>query len=333
MTIGTQIAWDDTVLPFQLDRSDIRGRIVRLDGALDQMLRQHAYPPLIEALVAEAAVLTALIGQSIKLRWKLSLQIRGRGPARLIATDYYGPLSDGAPARIRAYASYDAERLDLEAEPFSQIGEGYLAVMLDQGEGNVPYQGFTPLAGGSLSACAETYFAQSEQLPTRFAVTFGKSQVPGGPEHWRGGGVMLQAMPQVAGAVAAAAGSGAGGLLSHVDILAGEEAENWTRANLLLDTVEEIELIGPSVAPTDLLVRLFHEEGPRVFDAQPVHFGCSCSPDKVRSAMSIYSKKDIRHMTTPQGTVTADCQFCGAHYSFDPKSLGFEAEKVAGDGA
>ena len=333
MTIGTHIAWDDTVLPFQLDASDIRGRVARLDGALQQVLSQHHYPSVIEALVAEAAVLTALIGQSIKLRWKLSLQIRGKGPARLIATDYYGPESEGAPARIRAYASYDAERLDLDADPFSQIGEGYFAVMLDQGEGNVPYQGFTPIAGKSLSDCAETYFAQSEQLPTRFAVTFGKSQMPGEAEQWRGGGVMLQHMPKVAGTVAAESGSGEGGLLSHVDILAGDEAENWTRANLLLDTVEEMELIGPSVAPTDLLVRLFHEEGPRVFDAQPVHFGCSCSPDKVRSAMSIYSAKDIRHMTTPEGTVTADCQFCAAHYIFDPKTLGFEAEKGAGDGA
>ena len=91
MTLGTQIAWDDTVLPFQLDLSDIRGRVARLDGVLDNVLRQHSYPPVIEALVAEAAVLTALIGQSVKLRWKLSLQIRGNGPARLIATDYYGP--------------------------------------------------------------------------------------------------------------------------------------------------------------------------------------------------------------------------------------------------
>ena len=113
MTSALQIAWDDTVLPFQLDRSDIRGRVARLDGALDQILQQHDYPSPIEALVAEAAVLTALIGQSMKLRWKLSLQIRGKGPARLIATDYYGPSDDGAPAHIRAYASYDAERLDL----------------------------------------------------------------------------------------------------------------------------------------------------------------------------------------------------------------------------
>jgi molecular chaperone Hsp33 len=326
MTTAKQITWDDTVLPFQLDRSDIRGRVARLDGVLGEVLRQHNYPPQIEALVAEATLLTALIGQTIKLRWKLSLQVRGRGPARLIATDYYGPTDDGQPARIRAYASYDADRLDADAEPFSQIGEGYLAVMIDQGNDMVPYQGFTPIAGNSLSDCAQTYFAQSEQLPTRFAVTFGKSQTPGQVSRWRAGGVMLQHMPAIGGAVAAEAGSGEGGLLSHIDILAGDEAENWNRANLLLDTVEEIELVGPTVSPTDLLVRLFHEESPRVFDATPVRFGCSCSADKVRSAMSIYSQSDIRTMTTAEGTVTADCQFCGAHYVFDPKTLGFEGK-------
>lgn len=331
MTIGTQIAWDDTVLPFQLDNSDIRGRVARLDGVLDNVLRQHNYPPVIEALVAEAAVLTALIGQSVKLRWKLSLQIRGKGPARLIATDYYGPSEEGEPARIRAYASYDAERLDLDATPFSQIGEGYFAVMIDQGQDMTPYQGFTPIAGGSLSDCAQTYFAQSEQIPTRFALTFGRSQMPGDAARWRAGGVMLQHMPAVGGSVAAEQGSGEGGLLDHTDILAGAEAENWTRANALLDTVEEIELIGPSVAPTDLLVRLFHEEGPRVFDAQTVKFGCSCGPEKVVQAMSIYSAKDIAHMTTAEGVVTADCQFCGKHYEFDPKTLGFEAQKAPGD--
>ena len=331
MASGTTITWDDTVLPFQLDVSDIRGRVVRLDGALDEILSQHQYPPQIEALVAETALLTALIGQSIKLRWKLSLQVRGKGAARLIATDYYGPSDEGEPARIRAYASYDADRLDPAASAYSQVGEGYFAVMLDQGAGMTPYQGFTPIAGNSLSDCAQTYFAQSEQLPTRFALTFGKSQMPGRPSHWRGGGVMLQHMPQVGQSVASPEGSGEGGLLTHTDILAGEPAENWTRVNALLDTVEELELIGPTVAPTELLVRLFHEEGPRVFDATPVHFGCSCSAEKVHQTMSIYSQRDIAHMTTPEGIVTADCQFCGAHYEFDPKTLGFEAKKAEGD--
>lgn len=325
MTTGSQIAWDDTVLPFQLDASGIRGRVARLDGVLDQVLKQHAYPSVIEALVAETALLTALIGQTIKLRWKLSLQVRGKGPARLIATDYYGPTEDGQPARIRAYASYDAERLDPQADPFSQIGEGYFAVMLDQGEGMLPYQGFTPIAGGSLAACAETYFAQSEQIPTRFALAYGESAEPGRPLHWRAGGIMLQHMPAVGG-VAAEQGSGEGGLLTHADILGGAESDDWNRANVLLDTVEELEMIGPSVPPTDLLVRLFHEESPRVFDAQPVRFGCSCSEDKVRSTMSIYSQKDIARMTTEAGVVTADCQFCGAHYELDPATLGFEGK-------
>jgi molecular chaperone Hsp33 len=329
MTTPSQIAWDDSVLPFQLDQSGIRGRVARLDGVLAQVLRQHRYPLGIEALVAEAALLTALIGQAVKLRWKLSLQVRGRGPVRIIATDYFAPTEDGEPARIRGYASFDADRFDPAADPFRQLGEGYVALMIDQGEGNVPYSGITPLAGGSLAACAETYFAQSEQLPTRFALSFGQSAVPGGKAEWRGGGVMLQHMP-LDGGVAADAGSGPGGLLAHTDILSGAAEENWRRANLLLDTVEDLELVGPAVAPTDLLVRLFHEEGPRVFDAQPVRFGCSCSEAKVRQSLSIYSARDIATMTTPTGRVTADCQFCGAHYDLDPATLGFEAASAHG---
>ena len=326
MNIGSKIAWDDTVLPFQLDRTDTRGRIARLDGLLQQALSQHDYPTLIEALVAEATLLTALIGQTIKLRWKLSIQIRGDGPARLIATDYYGPTEDGQPARIRAWASFDKERLDPNADPFSQIGNGYFAILIDQGEGTIPYQGITPIAGGSLSACAETYFAQSEQLPTRFALSFGQSQEPGESLHWRAGGIMIQQMPKASPAVAEE-GSGEGGLLSPSDVLEGDEAENWNHVNVLLKTAEDIELIGPTVQPTDLLVRLFNQDQPRVFDAQPVQFGCTCSSDRVRQSLSIYSARDIAHMTTDEGIVTADCQFCSAHYEFDPKTLGFEGEQ------
>ncbi|MGR3572343.1 Hsp33 family molecular chaperone HslO [Brevirhabdus sp.] len=330
MTLGSTIAWDDTVLPFQLDRSDIRGRVARLDGVLNKLLEQHDYPQVVEALVAEAAVLTALIGQTIKLRWKLSLQIRGNGPIRIIATDYYGPTEDGEPARMRAYASYDAERLDRDGDGFAQIGKGYLAVLIDQGDGNVPYQGITPLAGGSLAACAETYFAQSEQLPTRFSTSAGTSQRPGEAAAWRAGGVMLQHMPKASPFVAQEGGSGDQGLLKPADILAPDEAENWRRVNILLDTVDELELIGPVVQPTEMLMRLFHEEEPRVYDAQPVKFGCSCSAEKVRESLSIYSAKDIAHMTTEEGIVTADCQFCGAHYELDPKVLGFEAAETPG---
>ena len=319
-----QIAWDDTILPFQLDRPDVRGRTARLDGVLEHILSRHDYPAPVSALVAELALLTALIGQTVKLRWKLSLQVRGDGAVRTIATDYYAPETEGAPARMRAWASFDPDRLDASAPAFDQVGQGYFAVLIDQGQGNTPYQGLTPLTGGSLAACAQTYFAQSEQLPTRFALSYGRSQMAGDRERWRAGGVMLQTLPAQP-MPAEGPGGDSGGLIQTADILQGTESENWNRVNLLLDTVEDMELIGPSVAPTELLVRLFHEEQPRVFDPQPVQFGCSCSAEKVRATLSIYSAKDIGHMTTPEGTVTADCQFCGAHYQFDPRSLGFEA--------
>ncbi|WP_170564088.1 Hsp33 family molecular chaperone HslO [Ruegeria atlantica] len=325
MSLGTKIAWDDTVLPFQLDVSDIRGRVARLDGVLDGILKQHDYPEKVEALVAEMALLTALIGQTVALRWKLSLQVQSKGAVRMIATDYYAPKTEGEPARIRAYASFDRDRLT-DGAPFDQVGEGYFAIMIDQGEGTQPYQGITPLDGGSLSACAEAYFAQSEQLPTRFSLSFGKSTEPGVGEHWRAGGVMLQHMPKASPFVAS--GEGEGNILTANDLVDGEEGENWGRVNVLLDTVDDLELIGPSIAPTDLLIRLFHEEQPRVYDAQSVQFGCTCSEDRVRQSLSIYSAKDIEKMTTPEGDVTADCQFCGAHYVLDPSTVGFDADNA-----
>lgn len=323
MTDLNKISWDDTVLPFQLDEANIRGRVARLDGVLANVLEQHNYPPQIEALIAEVALLTALIGQTIKLRWKLSIQVRGDGPARILAADFYAPETEGAPARIRAYASFDADKLDATQTPFSQIGKGYFAVLIDQGEGTEPYQGITPLDKSSLSACAETYFDQSEQIPTRFELAFGRSQMAGQQERWRAGGMMLQHMPNASPLMV---GADAPVVLQDTD-----NGENWSRVNILLDTVDQLELIGPTVAPTDLLLRLFHEERPRIFETQPVTFGCTCSEDRVRQSLSIYSAKDIAHMTTEDGIVTADCQFCSAHYQFDPKTLGFEVAEPVDD--
>lgn len=326
MTSGKQIVWDDTVLPFQLDNADIRGRVVRLDGVLESILKQHNYPTPVEALVAEMVLLTALIGQTVKLRWKLSLQVQSKGPVRMIATDYFAPKEPGRSAMIRAYASFDPDRIN-DDTPFAQVGEGYFAILIDQGEGTTPYQGITPIAGTSLADCAEAYFAQSEQLPTRFSLSFDQSFAHNAKGQWRAGGIMLQHMPKASPLSASGGATGASGLLSADDLLTGETGENWNRANVLLDTVEKAELIGPWVTPTDLLVRLFHEEAPRVFESQSLRFGCTCSEERVRQSLSIYSARDIEKMTTDDGRITADCQFCGQHYDLDPASVGFEAEK------
>ena len=327
MSTANQLIWDDTILPFQLDNADARGRVARLDGTLQKILAQHDYPTQVAALVAEAVLLTAMIGQTIGLRWKLSLQIRGDGPIRLIATDYYAAEVEGEPAKIRGYASYDADRLaESDGTPFENIGKGMFAILIDQGTGMQPYQGITPLAGGSLASCAETYFAQSEQLPTKFEIAVAESAVPGEDAKWRGGAVMLQHMPK-ASPYAKDGATGEDGLLTGSDLVDGEDGENWNRVSILLGSVELVELIGPHVSPDTLLVRLFHEETPRIFAAQPVTFGCTCGPEKVEQTMSIYSAKDIGHMTNDEGKVTADCQFCGAHFEFDPETLGKEAKR------
>jgi len=321
---------DDSILPFHLARADIRGRVARLDASLETILSQHDYPPSVAALVAEAALLTALIGQTIKQRWRLSLQVRGDGPIRLIATDYFAPETPGAPARIRAYAGYDRDAPPPSArDPFTLLGKGVFGLMIDQGPGKAPYQGVTPLTGGSLADCAETYFAQSEQIATRFAISAAEASQPGGPSVWRAGGVMVQHLPPEGEHVRAPdAPSGLDGLMTADDVAAmGDGEENWRRATLLLETAEAHELLGPHVSAERLLLRLFHEEAPHVHPAQPVAFGCTCSAERVEAAMAQYSAKDIRHMTDENGKLTADCQFCGAHYEFDPKTLGFEAQR------
>lgn len=323
----TAMTGDDSILPFQLDRSQMRGRVVRLDATLDQILEQHRYPPAVSALVAEAALLTALIGSTMKLKWRFSIQIRGEGPVRLIATDYYAPDAEGEPGRIRAYASFDAgDVLSSRLTPFELIGKGVFGVTIYQGQDSAPYQGITPVTGTTLGDCAEAYFAQSEQIATRFATLSAHAQEPGGAMHWRAGGVMVQQLGRAGESVTGDAPSGADGLMTADDIAAmGAGEEDWNRVNILLATVDAHELVGPHLAMEGLLTRLFHEEIPRVYPAMSVAFGCTCSAERVENALAQYSSKDIAHMTTEDGRVTADCQFCSAHYDFDPATLGFEA--------
>lgn len=314
----------ESILPFALRAADIRGRIARLDGTLNDVLAQHRYPREVSALVAEAVMLTALIGETIKLRWKLSLQIRGDGPIRIIATDYYAPKAKGEPAKIRGWASFDQTRLsESKKNGFANLGKGMFAMLIDQGQDMTPYQGITPLAGASLSECAATYFAQSEQIPTHFQIRVGETSTGAEPMRWRGGGVMIQHLPKKGEHVESDADvAKAGALLSAADLIAGEITEDWNRCVHLLDSVEEFELIGPRLHPEEVIRRLFHQEEPQKMPPQPIRFGCSCGPEKVEYTMSIYSEKDIAKMTNADGKVTADCQFCGAHYEFDPSELG-----------
>ena len=290
--------YNDSVASFMLSEN-VRGRFARVNQSLNHILAQHKYPEKVSRLMAEAILLTVMIGQAIKLKWKLSVQIRGSGSIRLIAVDYFSPNDEFSSANIRAYAKFDFDAVENAVEPgFHLLGKGLFAVLIDQGEGTKPYQGLTPLAGESLADCAETYFDQSEQLPNiKVLEQFNKSTISN-PK------LKKNNLKQI----------------NNCDF------ENWSRANILMNTIEELELVGPQLAPIDILKRLFHQEALRVFEPQKLIFGCSCSIEKVSRTLSIYSLKDIKSMMTNEGTVTADCQFCSKHYVLDPNKLGFESE-------
>ncbi len=316
---------NDSVINFMISQN-VRGRFARLDNSLNNILGQHKYPEKVCSLIAEAVLLTVMIGQAIKLRWKLSLQIRGNGSIKLIAVDYFSPKDDNTAADIRAYAKFDLATLNNQfGNDFQSLGKGFFAVLIDQGEGTKPYQGITPLTGNSLSSCAETYFSQSEQLPTVFKIISGQSSTKGSSQTWRSGGIMLQQLPDQQMKHETFTDL----KLKEKNIFLSEDSddsENWSHAKIILNTIKELELVGPELAPTTVLKRLFHKDQLSIFHTQNIKFGCSCSIEKVIKTLSIYSSKDIKTMTTDKGNVTADCQFCGQHYVLSPNEIGFEAE-------
>ncbi len=315
----------DTVIPFQLEESDIKGRFGIVSNSVQEILKNKNYPSVISRIVAEACVLTSLIGQSIKLRWKLSLQIRGKGPVKLVATDYFNFGNNDDNFRIRCYSSYDKDYHFSYDEDFNKLlRDGYFALIIDEGEGNEPYQGITPLYGNNLSECAENFFHQSEQLPTRFNIIINQKNMNKDKDKIEAGGIMLQHLAKGSEALRHQEKVG-NDSFSSSDFLSGNASLNWKRANLFLDTLNLDELFDTRVSDECLLYRLFNEEKPIVYEKRKIEFGCTCSPDKVKQTMSIYSSNDIEKMTNEEGKVTAECQFCGSFYSFNPRDLGMDS--------
>ena len=275
-------------------------------------------------------MLNGLICQTIKLRWRLSLQIRTDGPISLIATDYFGPDNEAGVARLRGYASYDKKKIkNFDSSNFTKFAKGYFAILIDQGPNTEPYQGITPLGGGSLAECAQTYFMQSEQLPTMFKIIVSQTKLIGEAIRWRAAGIMLQHLPRNSfnkSEKNSTFNKNFDDVNQYDELGSGTDEDNWSRVGILADTVDEIELIGPHTGSLEVLNRLFHQEGIVVYSKKNIEFGCTCSRMKVVNAMSIYSSKDIKTMINKDGIVTADCQFCGNNYRFDPTELGYETK-------
>ncbi len=320
MHVGEGPGVDDFLLPFQVDRLDVRGRVVRLGPAIDALLKRHAYPAPVARLVAEAAALTILLGSALKLDGRFQLQTKSDGPVSMLVVDF------DAPNRVRAYALFDPQGVAGDASGAALLGKGHLALTIDQGGSMNRYQGVVPLDGLGLEAAAHQYFRQSEQIPTRIRLAVGEVAVPGGTL-WRAGGLFLQFLPAAPermrqgdldpGDAPEGALRGDGEEDRPEDEVAEDDA--WTQAKALADTIEDHELLDPGLSSEQLLYRLFHEPGVRVFEGQPIVEACRCSQQRILGMLRRFTSEERRDMTGEDGRIAVTCEFCSTRYVVTPE--------------
>jgi molecular chaperone Hsp33 len=306
---------DDRVLPFQAEGLDVRGRVVRLGPSIDRILSRHAYPKPVSRALGEAIALTLLLGTTLKFDGRFIVQTKTDGPIRMIVVDFQ------TPDRVRACATFDREAVkDAEiagrASTIELLGEGHLAMTIDQGPQMARYQGVVALSGESLSAAADQYFRQSEQIPTRVRLAVAENITADGPV-WRAGGIIIQFLPSSPDRMRMADLS-PGDAPEGAEIMAHVEDDAWVEARLLLETVQDHELIDPTIASEELLYRLFHEGGVRVFEAVDVVERCRCSRDSITGMLRSFSAQDRRDMVADDGSIAVTCEFCNTRYGFDP---------------
>ncbi len=314
--VGGPAVRDDLVLPFGTVRSRVAGRLVRLGNVIDEILSAHDYPEPISAVLGQAIALTALLGQQLQEDGRLILQTKTDGPLGFLVVQYE------VPGRLRGYASYDRERLealqkDGTLSAGTLLGKGRLAMTIDPGGEQVSHQGVVPLEGRGLADAAIAYFRQSEQLPTFISLTavrqfVGRSGDAPSRWHWRAGGLIVQHVP-------AAGGEPKPDLMgeAHDASLAGEHDDDWNRVEILAATVEDHELIDPTLAPERLLLRLFHEEGVRVAPIVPLEAKCRCSRERIGAFLKGFPDEERETLREADGAITVKCEFCSTSYRFE----------------
>ena len=284
----------DTALGVTIPARNARGRLARLGPSLDAILANHNYPPVIAQLLAEALALTALLGSLLKdPGGQMTLQAQTeKGIVDLLVCDYLG-------GQLRGYVRHDSERL-AEAGPspnlFSLFGRGYLAITFDQPATNERYQGIVPLEGESLGHAAETYFTQSEQIPSIVRLA-----ARSGDDGWIAGGLIFQHLPE--------GEEGRERLHTRLD------HPDWPHVAILAGSVKAEELTDQALALDDLAWRLFHEEEEvRVLEPVALTRGCRCDPDYVKSVIARFPPEERAAMVGDDGFIRVDCAFCATDF-------------------
>jgi molecular chaperone Hsp33 len=290
---------DNFYQTFQLESSHIRGRIVRLGSALDDILNAHDYPDDILHLTGETLTLGIMLSSMLKYDGIFTLQTKTDGPVTMLVADM---TSEG---KIRACASFRKDALagvSYKSNRAELLGSGYMAFTVDQGEYAERYQGIVELKPESLIASVQNYFTQSEQIATGMMMAVGK--VDG---KWRACGIMVQQMPEETASY-------------NRDEKSNVHEDDWRRTMVLLGSVKDEELLSTEIGAEDLLFRLFHEEGVRVYETHPLEKSCRCSAERVEGVLSTMSDEDIDEITV-DGKITMTCEFCSRDYILDPKNI------------
>lgn len=294
----TQI--DDLVATFQVEGKPLRGRSARLGaGSLAPILARHNYPTELARILGEAVTLASLVGSSLKFEGRLLVQAEGDGPVSMLVGEYS---TSGA---VRGYAKYDRaawenlQRINKGDRPHMPqlFGTGALALIMIQDDAKTqPYQGVVPLSKATLAECAEDYFLQSEQVPTKVALSVAEHSRSGGALSWRAGGMMLQRIA--------------------ADETRGDTSDVWDEARALFGTLTDAELADPDLSSDQLLFRLFHETGVRSEVTARLEDACTCNVARLRNTLMQMPDDQLIEMAE-EGILGIDCQFCARHYDIN----------------
>ena len=288
---------DDFIQPFKIEASGLHGRLVRLGPALHQPLTSQDYPDSVATLLGECLTLSAGLAAALKFDGTFSVQAKGDGPVRMIVAD---ATNAGA---IRGYAQFkDPMPIlgDVLSAPIPRLlGAGYMAFTVDQGPDTERYQGIVDIEGATLGDCVHHYFQTSDQFAAAVKISVARDA----DGCWRGGALILQRSPE-----------------DENPLTQDDAEEAWRHAVILMGSCTLAEMVDPLLSANQLLFRLFHEDGVRVFDPSPIAFACKCTPERMAAAVAMLTLEELREMTI-DGAVTVTCQFCNAGHVFDGAAL------------
>lgn len=292
----------DCAVPFHLEKSNIRGRLVRLDTVIEDITKHHNYPSVVNYYVSEAITLSITIASCFKFEGLFTLQISGNGPLRLVVVDINNE------GHVRACARFDAEKVaDLTSTDYLNslhlFGEGYFAFTIEPEQEETRYQGMVELKGANLAESAHHFFRQSEQLETGVILA---SLLQGTMESTLGAAaLMIQRLP----------------LPTNVAIEDKERLDDeWIHAMSLVGSITKKELLDRQLSNEDLLYRLFWENGVRVHDAKTYTSQCRCSAPKIQGMLSTFSDLEIHDMVVDE-KISVTCEFCGRQYDFNETEI------------